>query len=279
MDSMVRAIDPLAGGTLDDDGLDRALDAVGSAIVDRGGSVDRPRARWRRWLAMPRGIAVVGVAVVAAGGLAAAATVFVNARTGLYPKHRWEVKAGGPGQYLNPAGTNFRQVARQVSSDIPYPAGYGDWRNWQITLDTSQPSPSCPTRSRTRCAVLLSTGALRGSIATDAFCAWLVDWRQAKQSGNATDAAHAGLAISQAPSWKAVVALDPHPYAIPPYTGTHPMSQFGWLLPYRHAVLAGDLSSVNQMLGAHFGACFIHGMRPPADSDNGTVLPPRPRPR
>jgi hypothetical protein len=279
VDAMVRAIDPLAGATLEDGGLDGALDAIGSAIVSRGGAVNRSRVWWRRWLAMPRGIAVVGVAGLAAGGLAAAATVFVNARTGLYPKNRWEVKAGGPGEYLNPSGTNFRDVARQASSDISYPAGYQGWLNWLITQDMSQPSAPCPTGSRARCLVRLSTGALRGSIATDAFCAWLADWRQAKQSGDGAAAARATLVISQAPSWNAVRALDPHPYAVPPYTGAHPMSDFGWLLPYRQEVRAADVSAVNQLLGGHFGACAIPFMRPPVESDNGMVLPSPLRPR
>jgi hypothetical protein len=173
------------------------------------------------------------------------------------------------------AGTNFRQVAVSVTSDIPYPNGYAAWRTWLITLDEDQPQPPCPN-GPARCTISISTGALRGSFAQSAFCAWVYDWRDAKTSGDAATAERAALVISEAPSWKAVVALDPHPHAPPPYSQPHgPMSLFGWLLPFRRAVLTGDVSAVNQMLAANYGAAGCAFERPPADSDNGTVVPHR----
>jgi hypothetical protein len=276
VDAMVRGIDPLDGGSLENHSLDRALDDIGAAIVSRGGSVLRAGRRRRRWLAMPRGLAAVGLAVLAVGGIAAGAVVFVNARTGTYPTKPWEIRAGGPGEYLNLAGTNFRQVALAASSDIPYPPGYTVWRTWLLTLDAAQ--PGCPKGSRPGCKVLLSTGALRGSIAQNAFCAWVYDWRNSTQRGEATTAEQAARVISRAPSWKAVVALDPHPHASPPYGQPHgPMSDFGWLLPFRRAVLRDDISAVDQMLASNYGTSGCAFQRPPAASKNGTVIPGRAR--
>jgi hypothetical protein len=200
--------------------------------------------------------------------------VFVNAHTGVYPTKAWERNAGGPGEDLNLAGTNFRQVALAAASDIPFPPGYGAWRTWLVTLAAG--SGACRKGSPASCKMVISTGALRGSFAQSAFCAWVYDWRDATQAGDAATAQRAAQAIRQAPSWKAVVALDPHPHAAPPYTGRHgPMSDFGWLLPFRRAVSAGDLSAVDGMLAANYGLSGCAFERPPAGSRNGTLIPHR----
>ena len=76
VNSLLRAADPLAPGSLDGDRLDRALDAVGAAIVAR--SVRRVSSRRRRWFATPRGILAIGAAVLAIGGAAAGARLFIR---------------------------------------------------------------------------------------------------------------------------------------------------------------------------------------------------------
>jgi len=274
IDAIVRGIDPLGGGLPETHGLERTLDEIGAAIVSDGAFGTRAAPRWRRWLAVPRRLAAVAAAVLAVGGVATAAVVFVNAHTGIYPTKPWEREAGGPGESLNLAGTNFRQVALTVASDIPFPPGYAAWRTWLITLAAN--SSSCPKGSPAGCKMLISTGALRGSFAQSAFCAWVYDWRQATQAGDAAAAQRAAQAIREAPLWKAVVTLDPHPHAAPPYTGRHgPMSDFGWLLPYRHAVLAHDVSAVDGMLAANYGLSGCASVRPPAASKSGTVVPSR----
>jgi hypothetical protein len=269
---MVRATDPLAGASLDGEGLDRALDAIGAAIVAR--PVQPVPRRRRRWFATPRGILAIGAALLVTGGAVAGARLFINAHTGIYPTQAWEIKAGGPGETLNLAGTNFSQVARRVASDIPYPAGDAAWRNWVITLAASY--QACPKGSRHGCMMTVSTGALRGGFAQSAFCAWVYDWRQAKLNGDAQSAARAARVIDEARSWKAVVAEDPHPSAAPPYTNPRrhgQMTIFGWFLPFRGAVLKGDVSMVNQLLAANYGGAGCGYVRPPAASHNGTMMP------
>jgi hypothetical protein len=276
LDAMLRATDPLACGSLDGDRLDRALDAIGAAIVAR--SVRRVPGRRTRWFATRRGILAIGAAVLVAGGGAAAARLFINAHTGIHPTKAWEIKAGGPGEALNLAGTNFRQVALRVASGIPYPAGDAAWRNWVITVADPSANRSCPAGSPRGCTMTVSAGALRGGFASSAFCAWVYDWRQARLNGDALSAERAARVIDEAPSWKAVVALDPHPSASPPYTNPRrhgQMTIFGWLLPFRSAVLKGDVSLVNLLLAANYGGGGCGYERPPAGSHDGTIIPSR----
>ena len=90
------------------------------------------------------------------------------------------------------------------------------------------------------------------------FCAWVLDWRYAEKSGNSEAAAKAAQVISEAPSWKAVTdadhRLDP---AATGEDGKSRMSLFGWILPFRDAVLAGDRAQVEHLLitEEHGGRC------------------------
>jgi hypothetical protein len=46
---------------------------------------------------------------------------------------RSELAMGGPGEFLNPAAPDFREVALGIASDVLYPPGYGSWRGLVIT--------------------------------------------------------------------------------------------------------------------------------------------------
>ena len=103
-------------------------------------------------------------------------------------------------------------------------------------------------------AGVVSTGALRGWFAASAFCAWVQDWRQATISGDAKAADGAAETIAAAPRWKAVTAEDPNPSpSAPNDPGAQPGTLFGWMLPYRDAVLAGDRERVEQLLVSGYG--------------------------
>jgi hypothetical protein len=123
--------------------------------------------------------------------------------------------------------------------------------------------------------VEISTGALRGTFATVAFCAWVYDWRAAKREGDTSRAEQAAQTIDRAPSWSAVRALDPHPSASPPYTSQGHKTLFGWFLPFRAAVLRGDVASVDRMIADNYGTVGCAFVRPPAASKGGTVIPRR----
>ena len=235
LDHGVGALDPLPGGLAGDERLDRALDDLGELIVRHRRRA--PRRRWRMSLA-PRGLAAAAVAVLACGGAAyAGVRVFVNADTGHYNRG-WEAKAGGPGELLNPRGTNFDQVALRASHGIPFPPGYASWRTRTITgSEQCAPGPG-------GCKVQVSTGELRGWLAGSAYCAWLYYWRNAKTQDASGEATLAARVITTAPSWNAVRAEDPHPTFLPRSKRT----LFGWMLPFRTLVLRGDVAAVGHRL-------------------------------
>jgi hypothetical protein len=186
-------------------------------------------------------VAAVVVAAIVGVGVATAAGVF-HARTGVFPSTT-EIPIGGPGEELNPAAPDFRGVALQLASDIPYPGGYESWRDLVITREIRSADGGVET-----------TGALRGYFAASAFCAWVQDWRQATGAGDSIQAKQAATAIAAAPGWNAVTAEDPHPS---PSAANDPGAEtgtlFGWMLPYRDAVLAGNVSRVDRLLASGYG--------------------------
>ncbi len=232
---LLRRLDPVAGADLGTSGIEEAMGRLAHAIVRQPGARRAPARRLKLAFAAAIVAAIVGV------GVAAAAGVF-HARTGLFPSTT-EIPMGGPDEELNPAAPDFRRVALQLSSDIPYPSGYASWRDLVITREI-----------KTGGAGLETTGALRGWFAMSAFCAWVQDWRHATSAGDSSEAQQAAATIAAAPGWSAVTAEDPHP---DPNAVNDPGAEtgtlFGWFLPYRDAVLAGDTSRVDHLLATGYG--------------------------
>jgi hypothetical protein len=235
LDLLLEGCDPVKAPTLRSDGLERALDELGAAITTRS---RRPR----RLFSRPRMVALIGVAVVVTGAAVAAGAV-LTAHTGLFPS-KAEQATGGPGEALNPAAPDFREVALRVAADIPYPDRYESWRDFLISNEIRFADDG----------VLESTGALHGWLAASAFCAWMQSWRQAAFAGDPNATAQAAQTIAQAPGWKAVTDEDPHP---DPSAANDPGAErgtlFGWMLPYRDAVLAGDRPRVERLLATGYG--------------------------
>lgn len=237
---LLKECDPVQQGALSGEAIDHALTNLGVALVSssEGPAPVRPRRAIRK----RRGL-LVTTAVLLVSATAAAATVVMGAHTGRYPT-KAEVAVGGPGEALDPAALDFRAVALDVAADIPYPDGYGTWRDYLIAREVAAASDG----------VLESTGALHGWFAASGFCAWVQVWRQADHAGDATKASEAAKMIAQAPSWKAVTDEDPNPDpAAVNDPGAEPGTLFGWLLPYRDAVLAGDRARVDHLLATGYG--------------------------
>src|SRR5204863_5328972 len=187
--------DPVRRSALASEGIEGALDEIGTAITSRPGPAPR-----RRSIGGQRTVLVVAAAVVAISAGVATAAVLLSARTGRFPT-KAEQAMGGPGEELNPAASDFRAVARQIASDIPYPNQFESWRDFLISREIRYADDGA----------LETTGALHGWFAASAFCAWLQDWRQERIAGNEIAAAHAAQVISAAPGWKAVTDEDPRP--------------------------------------------------------------------
>jgi hypothetical protein len=235
---LVRQLDPLARVDLGTAAVDHAVRRLGRAIADGSRARPTPTPLSRR---LRLAFAAVVVAAIVGVGVATAAGVF-HARTGVFPSTT-EIPIGGPGEELNPVAPDFRSVALQLASDIPYPGGYAAWRDLVITREI-----------RTADGGVETTGALRGYFAASAFCAWVDDWRHATSAGDSAEAQQAATTIAAAPGWSAVTAEDPHPN---PNAVNDPGAEtgtlFGWLLPYRDAVLAGNIGRVDRLLAAGYG--------------------------
>jgi hypothetical protein len=253
---LVRADDPVGRSALASDGIEDALDEIGTAITSQPSRPAR-----RPSMGARHRILVVASTILAIGAGVAAGAVFFGAHTGLFPT-KADQAIGGPGEALNPSAPDFRSVALQVASDVPYPKGYASWREWvmKTQVPTSGDGTS-PDGTRTLFpAGLVSTGALHGWFATSAYCAWVQSWRQASVAGDRNATALAAQMIAQAPGWTAVSDEDPHPDpAAPNDPGAASGSLFGWMLPYRDAVLAGDRARVEQLLATGYGGgrCWV----------------------
>jgi len=252
---LIRIADPVPSSALTSDGIEGSLDEIGAAITGRGRR-SQPAAR-RRPVASRRTALAIAAALVALTAGVATAAVFVGARTGIFPS-KAEEAVGGPGEALNPAASDFRAVALQIASDIPYPKGYDAWRKWVI--QEQAPTPESGPGGAQFPAGLVSSGALHGWFAASAFCAWVQSWRQATLAGNPSAAAQAARTVAQAPNWKAVRNEDPHPDpAAANDPGAEAGTLFGWMLPYRDAVLAGNRVRVEHLLAAGYGGgkCWL----------------------
>jgi hypothetical protein len=231
--AFLKSCDPVDRTTLDAEAIEGTLDEIGAEITGQARLSARPargRSISRRRVALVVGAAVLAVTATAAIGGE------LSARTGHFQPKKY-VPAGGPGEDLNPAAPDFRTVALQISSDIPWPDGYESWRDSLISFEISSSGGG-----------QMTTGALHGWFAMSSFCAWVQTWRYADLTGNTDAVAQAAQVISAAPSWKAVKDEDPHPNP----TGSGDMGSsstlFGWMLPYRDAVQAGDRARVEHLI-------------------------------
>jgi hypothetical protein len=274
---LLKARDPAPGGVAITNSLDDALDDLGASLTSVPRSEPRRRSA-RRWRIAPRNLLLTGaILAVVAGGATAAG--LLGTYTGRYAKGR-EIKLGGPGEYLRQGGTGFCQAALRLSSDLQYPSGYADWRLWVLVVEADvkhvTTSPTCDSPGG---SIEVPSGAVHGYFAMSSFCAWVYDWRHAKLTGNDGEAERAAEVIDAATRWKAVIAEDPHPSAGPLHRerfglrfglgGGH--SLFGWFLPFRSAVLNGDVTRVGELIASGYGTAGCSTFNPPSASHGGTT--------
>jgi hypothetical protein len=280
LDRMLWACDPILGRAAADSGLGAAFDSMIGSIVSEPRHTPR-----RRWFAKrPRAtlVGVAALAVLSASAAVAATQLFVPTYSHHYVPKGMAV-GGGPGELLYIDGTDFRQIALRISSDIPYPNGYGSWRDYVISAQRQQqPCMDSATGGRVSsapsagCKPKVPAGALHGQFASTAFDAWVLDWRHDMMIGRRAAGARDERVISGALDWKAVRAWDPHPStSVPGDGGTTNPSQFGWMIPFIQAVEAKDVASVDRLiLSDRYGGPFA-GWIPDAVTRNlfgGTLL-------
>lgn len=153
-----------------------------------------PRRRSRKAVAVGAAVAVVvGLAGTAAAGV-------LSSRTGEYvDREDWQ--AGGPGEQLNPWGSDFRDVVAEESADIPFPSDFTRETSldfWESDLRRGT-TPDEP--------VLVSTSAITGFVANDAICSWANEWARATRAGDAVAVDEASDVLRSAATWDVVVTL------------------------------------------------------------------------
>ncbi|GEP37684.1 hypothetical protein NPS01_13470 [Nocardioides psychrotolerans] len=147
--------------------------------------------------------ALVGAVVLGTSGIAAAE--LYSAYTGQGPVDAEDLRLGGPGERLDPAAPDYGQIVAQETADIPFPSL--ESREFAVQAQVHDARFAVPGSER------LSVGALRAWVADAALCAWSNEWAAATRDDKAADRAEAIGMVQQAPTWPAVVAIDPDPYS------------------------------------------------------------------
>ena len=216
-------------GTAHEQGARRArrLDVV---------TAQQPRARRHRRLARSGAITL---AVALAGTGTAAAAAYLAARTGQHSAG-WEATAAGPGELLRQDGSDYLDVARQLSAEIPFAPTHQAQRQAQFSTGVLAPQADSQ----------ITTSALRAQVAQNAICTWADAWIAADTtgdgSGNSTARQSATDTLTASLTWTAVTDVDPHPglTTAPGDQGAQAETRFGWVPALATAAAAGDHGAV-----------------------------------
>ncbi|NAZ80968.1 hypothetical protein GTR02_03955 [Kineococcus sp. R8] len=205
----------------------RRLDVVAAQQV---------RARHRRRLA--RVSAITLTLAVASAGTAAAAT-YLAAHTGQHTSG-WEATAAGPGEVLRQDGSDYLDVAAQLTADIPFSADHQAQRQAQFRAGSLAPGTDAQ----------ITVSALRAQVAQNAICTWADAWIAADTTGHSTvDVSARRTATSTLTAsltWSAVTDVDPTPSASGARAdaGAETGTRFGWVPAIATAAAAGDRAAV-----------------------------------
>lgn len=152
------------------------------------GSMRRAKTRRRRSRRFVVGIAG-GAAVVLTGGVAAAS--WTSAHTGLFGKPG--MTENDTTEWLNTAGDDFPQVARQLAAGIPFPPGDSAAAYIPVVFAGGG---------------LMQAGGVQMMLSEDASCAWQGYWLQARAKGDTSGQAAATGVLAQVPGWPAIATHD-----------------------------------------------------------------------
>lgn len=222
------------------------VERVWNAVLGRSMVEPAPRRAGRRALT------AVGIATVLLGTSGIAAAGVYTAHTGKGPVDSEDRAVNGPGERLNPAAPDFKNVVREETRDIPFPddrirAEVVD--RWATDLSGWAHHP----------ANELSSDWLRAWVAGDAVCSWANQWAAASRDGDTDARAEAAEHIENAPHWPAIQAVDPQPYSKRVEFGTENhlvRSQFYYLGPLRQAIGGGSTNDVARALRLRGWGCW-----------------------
>lgn len=279
LDRRLKATDPLPVGVVHTAATRARLDEIRVRARSGPREPESRRAGLRSSIvrrATRRGVMIASaIGVLAVGGAAAAASILAGTDT-----------IGAPG---------YCQSIIDNTSSIPFPPGYQSWRNWTLLMSGSTKAGTtlheeCNDPTQRYVAKAPGGGTYHTSLlgaqlgfTKVAFCAWTDQWVKAEESGDTATASNDATEISGALQWPLSQQLDPdaadHVVGPAPVGPFSPGRELGWFIPIQKAVQAGEVDQVKELFNYYATgatnpfpmACW--GYKPPADSDNGTVLP------
>ncbi|GAA4365628.1 hypothetical protein [Nocardioides caricicola] len=166
-----------------------------------------PRRRRGRRIAVGAGVAAV---VLGLSGVAAAD--LFSARTGEVQTDPESIRLGGPGEKIDPRGSDYEQVLREEIADIPFASDEAreiavadqlffarrDVRSMEIAQ----------ARGDRDWRIVHITGGMRAEAARAALCSWANAWAAATTSGDATGRAEAIAMLEASREWPAITDVD-----------------------------------------------------------------------
>jgi len=189
------------------DPTDAEVDRVWSLVAEVLATPDSTRRRRRRIAAG------AGVAAIVLGMSGVAAADRWNARTGEYNTDAESIRLGGPGELIDPRGSDYEQVLREEISDIPFPSDEAREIAVSEQVQEARKDAASMRRSEARgeddYSIQHLTGGMRAQAARQAICAWANSWAVATTADDAEGRAEAIGMIEAARTWPAITDVDP----------------------------------------------------------------------
>lgn len=238
---------------------DRRDNELASRRARRLDVVAAQQVRARRHRRLARISAITLTLAVAGAGTAAAAT-YLATRTGQHTSG-WEATAAGPGELLRQDGSDYLDVAAQLTADIPFPADYQTQRQAQFRTGSLAPQANAQ----------ITVSALRAQVAQNAICTWADAWIAADDTSDTTAGTTADVSARQSATaaltgsltWTAVTDVDPtpSPSGARADAGAETGTRFGWVPAIATAATAGDRAAVLDAVTSS-GRCSTPGLTP-----------------
>lgn len=185
---------------------DGEVDRVWALVAPEIGAT-APRRRRGRRLALGAGVATVVL------GLSGVATAdLFSARTGEVQTDPESIRLGGPGEQIDPRGSDYEEVLREEIADIPFATDEAreiavadqlffarrDVRSMKIAQE----------RGAEDWRIIHITGGMRAEAARAALCSWANSWAAATTSGDADGRAEAIAMLEASREWPAITDVD-----------------------------------------------------------------------
>jgi hypothetical protein len=177
------------------------------------GTVTAPEAARRRRGRIAAGVGVATV-VLGVSGVAAANVWDWTARTGEYNTDAESIRLGGPGELIDPRGSDYEQVLLEEIGDIPFPSD--EAHDLAVAAQVAEARRDAADMRRAEARGLPEqdylvqhlTGGMRSQAARQAHCAWANAWAAATVSGDPAGRAEATEMLEEARTWPAVTDVD-----------------------------------------------------------------------